>query len=623
MDPRLLRHYERELRHLREMGSEFAREFPKVAGRLGLEGLECADPYVERLIESSAFLAARVQLKIDDEFPRFTQHMLELAYPHYLAPTPSMTVVQFTPSAREGSLAGGFTLPRETILRGRTGKRDQTACEYRTCHELELWPLEMRRAEYTTSLSELAGLRLPIARPAKAMLRLVLGTTSGGPLSGHALQRLPLFISGGDEIAMALYEQLLSSASLVIARPGERPAGCLEMLSAEQAVRPLGFDDADAMLPYGARSFRGYRLLHEYFAFPSRFMFVEFSGLGSIAQRCHGSELELLVLFEQEHPLLEGMVDQSRVRPFCTPAINLFPRHADRIHVSDRQSEYHIVPDRTRPLDLEVHSITKVVGYGVREEAGQEFYPLYRARDEEGRPTAYFTTSRQPRGNSAQQREHGRRSSYIGSEVFLSIAPGHAGAAPLDTRTLAVSTLCTNRDLPLHLPVGQGSTDFTTQSGAPVDAIRCVAGPSAPRVSHAHGDTAWRLMSHLSLNYLSLINEGASGASALREMLALYADLGDPAARKQVAGVRSVSTSSVVRPMPSPGPMCFGRGLEVSLECDETSFQGSGVFLLGSVLERFFAKYTSINSFTETVLRTLQRGEVMRWPTTSGQRHIL
>ncbi len=148
MDPKILRYYNRELQHVREMGAEFAREYPKIAGRLGLEGIECADPYVERLLEGFAYLSARVQLKVDAEFPAFTQHLLQIVYPHYLAPTPSMAVVQFQPDLNEAGLAQGYSIARGTMLRSTVGQDDRTPCEYRTAHETHLWPLEIKEAKY-------------------------------------------------------------------------------------------------------------------------------------------------------------------------------------------------------------------------------------------------------------------------------------------------------------------------------------------------------------------------------------------------------------------------------------------------------------------------------------------
>jgi type VI secretion system protein ImpG len=236
---------------------------------------------------------------------------------------------------------------------------------------------------------------------------------------------------------------------------------------------------------------------------------------------------------------------------------------------------------------------------------------------------AYYTVHRQPRKLSARQAAQGPRSSYVGSEIFLSLVDGDEGPYRSSLRQLGVVALCTNRDLPLHMPVGQGRTDFTLESGAPVESIRCVAGPTRPQASFAHGETSWRLVSHLALNYLSLTDSDGQGASALRQMLALYADTGELAVRKQIEGVRSVSATPIVRRLAGPGPMTFGRGIEVAVTCDESAFQGTGVFLLGAVLARFFAKHVTINSFTETVLKSSQRGEIMRWPVEQGRRPAL
>jgi type VI secretion system protein ImpG len=625
MDPRLLRYYSRELQYVREMGAEFAREFPKIAGRLGLDTFECADPYVERLLEGFAFLAGRVQLKLDAEFPNFTQHLLEIIYPHYLAPTPSMAVVQLGPNLNEGSLATGYVVPRGTVLRTLIGRGEQTACEYRTAHEVTLWPLDVVHAEYTGYTGDLTDLRL--GRRPRAALRLRLRATAGLNISDLSLDDLTVFLRGSDELPARLYEQLLGHAIGLVARPATRPATWQHVVS-EHPTASVGFDDDQALLPYGPRSFQGYRLLHEYFAFPSRYLFVKLRGLASAVRRCSSSEIEILILTDTHDAALDGAVEAANLTLHATPIVNLFPRRADRIHLSEAVSEYHVIPDRTRPMDFEVYNIGEVVGVGDSTEVKQVFRPFYawNDHDQQDDAAAYYTIQRQPRTLSTKQRAQGARSSYIGSEVFLSLVDPNEGPYRSTLRQLAIETLCTNRDLSLHLMLGKGRTDFSLESGAPVDAIRIIAGPTPPRPSHAHGETSWRLISHLSLNYLSLVDSGAGageGAAALRELLSLYADLTDPITRKQIQGVRSISAAGITRALPVPGPTTFGRGLEIMVTCDESAFEGSGVFLLGSVLERFFAKYTAINSFTETVLRSVQRAEVMRWPAKPGVRHSI
>ena len=620
MDPRLLEYYNRELQHLREMGQEFAREYPGAARRLGLDAPEPSDPYVERLLEGFSFLAARVQLKLDAQFPLFTQHLLEMVYPHYLAPTPSMAVVRIEPTLSEGALAEGFTIERDTPLRTILGKGQRTPCEYRTSQDVTLWPLEIQDVEYFTHALDVPGIR-----DVKAGFRLRLKATAGLKFDALALDRLQLYLHGADELPMRLYRHMLADAVAVVAQPVGQPPEWREVLDAG-AVRSLGFDEEQALLPNGPRSFEGYRLLHEYFAFPQRYSFVEIAGLAPAVRRCKDDQLDLIVLFRASDTRLENAISASHVALFCTPAINLFPKHADRIHVTDRDTEFHVVPDRNRPLDLEVYDVTQVVGHGTAAEDEEQFLPFYASKDVTRHlgHEAFFTVRREPRMLSSKQRRDGTRAGYLGHEVYLTLVDGKAAPFSTSLKQLDVTTRVTNRDLPLLLAMGGGRSDFSLQTGAPWESIRCLAGPTWPRTSHARGETAWRLISHLSLNYLSLLDtDPKRGAAALRDLLSLYADVGRAEIGKQVEGVRSVESRSITRRLPVEGPLTFGRGLEIAVTFDETAFEGVGVFLLGAVLESFFAKYVSINSFTETVIRTVDHGEVMRWPARNGRRHTL
>ncbi|MDH0749415.1 type VI secretion system baseplate subunit TssF [Pseudomonas sp. GD03842] len=619
MNPRLLEFYSQELQHVRESAAEFAREYPKVAGRLGLSGIECADPYVERLLEGFAYLTARVQLKLDAQYPTFTHSLLEIAYPHYLAPTPSMTVVQMQVDPEEGSLQDGFTLPRDRVLRATLGPDAQTACEYRSVHPVTLWPLSLGGADYFGNPATVLG-RLAASEPdAKAGLRISLKTGAEIPFNTLALDDLPLYLKGADELPFRLYEQLMGNACAVFVRqPG---ADWVERLPSD-ALQPCGFDDREAAMPVVAQAFQGYRLLQEYFALPQRYLFVNFTHLRRAVQRCSGAELELIVLFGRFDPTLEGNVGPQQFVPFCTPAINLFPRRVDRIHLSERVNEHHVIADRTRPTDFEIHSLTGVVGHGTGPE--QPFLPFYAVRDPSryGRGKAFYTLRREPRMLPSEQRRTGNRSPYVGSETFVSLVDGRQAPYRHDLRQLGITALCTNRDLPLFMNVGGGNTDFTLADSAPVKSIRCVAEPSRPRASHAHDSTAWRLISQLSLNYLSL-NEKGQGAAVLRELLRLYGNDHDPALQLQIEGLHDVSSKPCTRRLPMKGPIGFGRGLEITLTFDENAFRGTGVFLLGAVLERFLARYVSINSFTETVIRTHERGEITRWKATPGRRPTL
>lgn len=625
MDPRLLRYYNQELQHVREMGAEFARQFPKIAARLGVDGIEVSDPYVERLLEGFAFLAARVQLKLDAEFPRFTQRMLEILYPQFLAPTPSMLIAQFRPDIDDGNLARGFVIPRGSSMRSQLGKGDASACEFRTAHEVRLLPLEVVAASYFSYAPDLPLSQLPGGNRIRGGLRIRLRAGAGLTIAELDLSRLPIYLGGGDEAAMKLYELAHGACIGMLVLPAQRPAPWYRLLPATQ-VRTLGFEDDEALLPVTLRGFQGYRLVHEYFAFPQRFSFVELHGLDEPVRRCNGSEIEIVLLFSRAEAALESVVSAANLSLFCAPAINLFHKRADRIQVGDGSYEFHVVADRTRPMDFEIHDIESVTGYGAGGvQAQRDFLPLYAAFHAEApEHPAYFTLQREPRLLSPEQQHKGTRSSYVGSEVFIALVDPEEAPYAAELRQLAVTALCTNRDLPLQMPVGIGRTDLILDSAAPLVGIRVLKGPSRPLSSLRQGNVAWQFINHLSLNYLSLLdNDARQGAAVLREMLELYALGGDGATLRQIEGLRAVKVRSLVRRFPLPGPVTFGRGLEVELEVDELAFQGASPFLFGAVMERFLTRYVSINSFTETVLRSDSRGEIMRWVPRCGNRAIV
>jgi type VI secretion system protein ImpG len=637
MDPRLSQYYDNELQHLLEMGKEFAQENPKVARRLGMTGIPVADPYVERLLEGFAFLAARVQLKLDAEFPRFTQTLLEIVYPHYLSPTPSMVVAQFKPDLEDPALVtGSRVVPRGSTMQSITSAEQRTPCEFRTAQDVALWPIELVSASYFTFAPDLPITSLPVAARVKGGVRLRLKAAPGVQLSKLSLGSLTFYLPGADEstVVNKLYELCLGNVVAALVLPIGRSAS-YDVLDASH-VRAVGFDDSEALLPVSVRSFQGYRLLQEYFAFPARYRFFEVKGLAPAVKRASGGEFELVLLFGRGEPTFESIVNASNFALFCTPAVNLFSRRADRIHVSEGVHEFHVVPDRTRPMDFEVYAVTDVIGHAAGGDAEQRFLPLYSAStvDADADHNAYFTTRRELRRPSSTQKRRGPRSSYTGTEVFVSLADPKDAPYAGDLRQLSIQTLCTNRDLLLHVPFGAGATDFSLDIAAPVKSVRVVGGPSRPlaplaadredRVVRVDGAIAWRTINHLSLNYLSLVNTTPEqGAGALRDSLELYRPAGHAGDRKQVEGVRTVQVRPVVRRLPGPGPLVFGRGLEITVVVDERAFEGASAFLLGSVLHRFFTRHVSINSFIETILRSDSRGEISRWVPQWGARPTL
>ena len=624
MDPRLLSAYNRELEHVRESGAEFAKGFPKIASRLGLDGIDCADPYVERLLEGFAFMAARVQLKLESEFSRFTQSIFEIVYPDYLACVPSMVTVQFKPDLAEGSLAQGIDVPSGTTLKASAVDGSKTRCTFQTAHNVTLWPVQLLQAEYHTR--DVAALRVGSTNGARAAIRLRLKCTSGVTFKETAFDHVTFHLRGVGSEAMLLYEQLFTHVIGVSIIPGgDSLQQCVELDAT--CISQVGFEDDEAILPYRPTSFQGFRLLQEYFAMPSRFMYAKINGLGKASAACESDEMDIVILLDRVFEELEGVVNAENFQLFCTPSVNLFEKRLDRIQIEDRFSEFHVVTDRLTPLDYEIHSIKKVTGFGAKtQEAEEQYEPFFRCQDDErGSEGCYYALHRVPRMLTERERQGFRRTvSYVGSEMYLTIVDESSTPYRPDLKQLGIVSLCTNRDLPIIMPTGQGTTDFEIDLGVPVKSIRCLGRPTDPITSRAEGEMAWRLISHLGTSYYSILDtEGGESGAAMREILELYGQTARPEVRQQIGGIVSLTAGPAIERVVAAGPASFARGLEVSLTMDESSFEGAGIFLLGSVLERFFAKYVTMNLFTTTVVKSTRRGEIKRWPPRLGLRHNL
>jgi type VI secretion system protein ImpG len=630
MDRRLLNHYNNELHFMHEMGAEFAHSFPKIAARLGIENEQCADPYVERLLEGFAFLTARVQLKIEEEFPKFCQQLLSMVYPDYLAPMPSMAVVQMLPDPDDASTAEGFVLERGIRLRSALGAEMQTSCVYTTAQEVTLFPMKVNHAEYLGNRASMANLGIKPERNVSAGIRIEFKTLGGIGLEELQLDEIPLYLGGSGHIPLWLYEQILNNVCGLSVVTGGKGNGKAVTLPVENLSR-MGFGADEALLNYRSRSFDGYRLLREYFAFPERYRFINIRGLGDALADVEGESFDIVIHLSERRNELENVVDARNFLMFCTPAVNIFPKRADRIHINDRDYEFHVVPDRSKPMDFEIYQVLGVTGYGTQAQDSQAFLPFYGMSDElpAEEQAAFYTVQRKPRIMSSRQRAQGARSAYLGQEVFISLVDANEAPYATDLTQLGVKTLCTNRDLPMLMPLGQKGGDFTLEVNAPVEVIRCVAGPTRPGQASSGGDPgeetmtgdyAWRIISHLSLNYLSLIDQDPEeGASALRELLGLYSSYSTLSDR-QINGILSIKSRPVTRRLPIQGPISFGRGLEIVLVLEEAAFEAGGMFLFGSVLEEFFSKYVSVNNLTETVVRSDRDIEIARWPVRMGTR---
>ncbi|WP_109399620.1 type VI secretion system baseplate subunit TssF [Proteus sp. TJ1640] len=631
MNNKLLEYYNRELIYLREMGAEFAKSYPKVAGRLGMQGIDINDPYVERLLEGFAFLTSRIQLKMDAEFPKFSQRILEILYPNYLAPIPSMAIAELHPDGRKGNINNGFLVPKGTLMTCDVFKKKGITCKYSTAHDVMLYPLNISHVSLDAAPNDIIEFERINREKSSHALRIRLQLNDNTKLQDLTLDKLTFYLSGPDLEATQLLELLMQHTTGIFCQPTNN-ASLRYYISKDKLVHE-GFEPEQALLPNDLRNFDGYRLLQEYFAFPARFLFFSISGLSRLfnGEKLQKSlinektnEFEIILLLDKTVTDLAKRIDRSHLSLYCTPVVNLFPKVAERITLNNKTNDYHLIVDNIQPLDYEVFSIKRLWGTQKDNKYEQEFRPFYctQGRDRQNYG-AYFSQARLPRIPSSTNKARGSRSNYHGSEVFLSLVDANNTPWRHDLEYITAEVLVTNRDLPLLLQK-QEFYAFTVSDSIPLHQITLKKTPSLPKGALEEDRISWGLISQLQLDYLSLMEaDNTNCSSKLREFLTLYAKLEEPHILKEISGVQNCQLTPTYQRSPCPGPIAFSRGININLMIDELAFSGGTPYLLGCVLERLFSRMVSMNSFVATTLSTPQRGKIAQWPARVGRKTLI
>lgn len=625
MDHKFLDYYNQELTFMKEMAGEFAEKHPKIASRLGMHGVEVADPFVERLIEAFCFLSARTQLKLDAEFPKFTQRLLDIVYPNYNAPTPSMGVVQLVPNSKEGDLTQGYLVPKNSTFHTKILPGENSRCEFRNGQEVMLWPIEITEVRLTSIPPDMPNLekhRIQSSR-LKGALRIRLKLHDDKVFSQlTSLDRLPLYIDGDERIVSHLFELLHTSHVAMIIRSGDEKDR--DVVISQHPLAFEGLSPDQTLLPLSWNMFHGHNLIHEYFTCRQRFYFFTLTQLSAGLKNNHTSEAELIVVLDRLPQELIGHVDPSKFLLFCTPVINLFPKIVDRIEVNRALNAFHVVPDRSRPLDFEVFSVNKVLGQQAEKNEEVVFNPLYQTRHcDSGNFGRYFSIQREARIREDGRRKYDTRTPYLGTEVFVSLVDQQEAPYADRIRYLTVEAMVTNRDLPRLIAKSDGY-DLSMPDAVPILGASFICQPSAPRAPFALGESAWRLIRQLSFNYLPLSDmEHNSGGESLRNMLRLFLNGSDHQSNAQVDSLIGCKTEPVTRRLPGEGLLVYGRGIRCMLTVDEQGFSGISPYLFGLIMENYLSRHASINVFTETELHSMQRGKVAGWPGRPGKRGAL
>ena len=611
--------YERELAFLRQMSQEFAARYPATAGRLLLESNRSSDPHVERLLEGFALIAARIQHRLDDEFPELTNGILHQLYPHFISPIPSVAILQLDHDHTRSASSNLFRLPRGTMLR--TQPVGGLACRFATCFDLDLAPIKITEAQCLVPPFPQA---ISAPRGTSAVIRIRIESTGNQRLGTIPLESLRVFINSDSQLAPMLYEAILNDAFALAVSPvgGGKPAPVF--FSGRPALEPAGLSPEEALLPYPSGSPPGFRLLTEFFACPSKFHFFQFNrlkellNLGSVDRSA-----DIYLYLSKTSSMIEQGIESGTFRLGCTPVINLFPRTAEPVVVDRTRSQYRIVPDVTNPFGMEVWSINSVEGTTGTGETAKVYHPFYSFQKGAGEPNRKSLWH--------LIRQESSRLDDAGSDVFLRLVDIDFRDAIADDKVLVVKTLCTNRQLPEQLQKLGERTRFDLEAAAPVSRIQVLRPPSLPLRRSLRRDAYWRIVSQLNLNHLAL-NDPDRGMEALREILSLYDPTRQSHGASEGAATNRMACDGLVGFSGKPASARLGgdfsgavaRGMDLELVLDEEKFNGIGSFLFATVLERFLGLYASINSFTRLTLRQNRADLPMKtWPPRVGEVPIL
>ncbi|MGF6241590.1 MULTISPECIES: type VI secretion system baseplate subunit TssF [Paraburkholderia] len=605
----LLPYYERELAFLRRYSNDFADRYPKIAARLAMSGEHCEDPHVERMIESFALLGARINKKLDDDYPEFTEALLEVLYPHYLRPFPSCSIAQLGTSSAYSHLTEPATIERGTELKSRAIRGVQ--CRFRTAYDVTLAPIRISEAKYTSVAMAPSATVLP--GNASAIVSITFESTAPQlDLGALKLGNLRTHLHGEQSFIAGLTDCLFVNALATYVEADRRGQWTALRTS---PLAQAGFDEEDALIDYPAKSHPAYRLLTEYFAFPDKFNFVDFdlAAMTRASGRCNRLTLHVVLKDVRSDSHVARLLDSlsaQHFRLFCTPVVNLFKQHGEPIRLTHQAVAYPVIAEARRAFAYDVYSIdsVKLVRQQAHEESVIEFRPFYSLHHGEKQRAGHYWFAR--RNDWVAQKSPGYETEI--SIVDIDFEP----AAP-QTDTLSIELTCTNRDLPAGLAMGLEGGDLHLEGGSLTSNISMLRRPT-PSVRFERGRAVhWRLISHLALNHVSL---ASSGLAALKEMLVLYDVRRTAVSARHIDGLVGIEQRAAVQWLPGKPFATFVRGMEIRLTIDEDHFVGTSLASFVRVIDTFFGLYVHLNSFVQLVVVSKRTGEeILRCKPRSGE----
>ncbi len=610
MDEELLKYYNQELAYLRKQGTKFAEAYPKIGGRLKLGADNTDDPFVGRMVESFAFLSARLQCKLDEQTDELADAFINLMYPHYELPLPAYTILKFEPKKSSDQCT---TIPRNTNL---AAQLNDTTCTFTTNYKTKVWPISITKLQYQKDIS---NLRDDIDSQTKACLAFEFQSLKNGVnVSELKIDKLRLYMNIGSIFAQTLLARLHNNVDSIILMNSNDGSQIIK-LDARSHLRPVGFADDEFLLPYPAHVLTSFRLLTEYFAYPEKFYFIDIINLHRHIPHQWGDSFKLYLLFNQYDTELVDVIDMHSLQLGCTPVLNIFEKQAETIRVDNTQYEYQVIADHTAQTEqLEVYQIQ---GIDLVSASNKHYYCLpYFSRsfnDAEQTKGIYWTAQRKTCASLGEYH-------LPGHETFVRLNDTDLDPGDANHLLLAPQVLCTNRNMACTLPFSSNGLtwSFTHGQHELISATRALRSISQTRYRKNELSKRSDIIGHVAMNHFGYGHDNENLAM-LKSALKLYCYDSEHDSLLLTKGISAVHTKKITQRHLLQGKYTFCSGIEFCIEIDTDYFPIYSAYLFGCVMHHFLNGQCSVNSFIKLIIQSKQKEELYQWPVSLGQKSML
>jgi len=585
-------YYKKELISLRKDGLEFSKNNPGLASYLSKEG---QDPDVERLLEGFSFLTGRLHQRIDQELLEVSHTLVELLAPNYTRPIPSFSIIKFdsvTNSVENKIVA------KNTEVSSRM-KPNAIECKFRTVYDTLVMPLEIEDVNYY-NFNKQSSLELSVKMSSK------------GTLNDVIFENLRVYLGDVKFMSEDLYLFLLQYIDTIEITIQDKNNNNLENIYIDKnSIVPVGFSKNNSLMPEPANVFEGYTLIKEYFCFKDKFLFVDITNLDKISSigediLSQSRNFIIKINFSKSFLSADG-INKNYFNLYCTPIVNIFETDSVPIRKTLDTTEFLVNTSEYDNKTSEVFSIENVRGWNQKTNSYEIYLPFesFKHTDE----NEYYSIRRKLSTDEERTNTYVRFSNSINQDINTKSV----------NNTISIKILSTNKNVPTNLLLGDIS-NFTSQTQSVSLPFQNITIPTFSYPSPMGGDFLWKVISNISLNYLSLTD-----INALKNILNTYDFLGayDMRQKEKVSmmlqGLENISFKKVEM-LHEGYPI---RGIEITLIIEPSNFSCIGeIYLFSCVLNEFFTLYSNVNSFHKLIVEVKNK-EIFQYTSRLGKKDII